>query len=85
MFKELPHEFVSPKDLKEVTDKGSKLNQAMKLLTITCSQVLELFMLLLLTWKTIWSMWTVASLMLKILLSVQRIITLHSLKRYQHK
>ena len=33
MFQELPHEFVSPKDLKEITERGGKLGKVMRCLS----------------------------------------------------
>lgn len=38
VFQELPHEFVSPKDLKEVTEKGGRLMYVMEYVTTLCPQ-----------------------------------------------
>ena len=36
VFQELPHEFVSPKDLKEVTEKGGRLMYVTECVTTLC-------------------------------------------------
>ena len=52
------------------------------LTTMSSPKMLELFMPLLLTWKTIWSTWMVVSLMSKILSIIQKSIAQHFMKRY---
>ena len=52
------------------------------MLLLRVLKMLELFMPLWLTWKTIWSVWMVVSLMLKILSIIQKSIARHFMKRY---